>query len=241
LLEAGGKSAQTEAINANLQASDLWAFFQAKMARVTTIRTAAETAKLSLLGDLPTETKAAIQKQIDAWNATAERYDTEPQTGEGRKELSERATEVTAERDRKLAAYHLFELGSAASQLAIVLASAAIITGLALLVYLASALGIVGAGLGLIAWLAPTMLHLWCVANLRAAVRDIGLRTSMLTLSNAYAEQCLLYRVKWTICYPSSEHERTFQPMGVCNPFAICRQPPQQKRPFSRLGGLFRF
>ena len=160
LLEAGGKSTQTEAINANLQASDLWAFFQAKTARVTTIRTAAETAKLSLLGDLPTETKAAIQKQIDAWNATAERYDTEPQTGEGRKELSERATEATAERDRKLAAYHLFELGSAASQLAIVLASAAIITGLALLVYLASALGIVGAGLGLIAWLAPTMLHL---------------------------------------------------------------------------------
>src|SRR5215470_4778417 len=107
LLEAGGKSAQTEAINANLQASDLWAFFQAKTARVTTIRTAAETAKLSLLGDLPAETKAAIQKQIDAWNATAERYDTEPQAGEGRKELSERATEATAERDRKLAAYHL--------------------------------------------------------------------------------------------------------------------------------------
>src|SRR6478672_110632 len=104
LLEAGGKSAQTEAINANLQASDLWAFFQAKAARVTTIRTAAETAKLSLLGDLPTETKAAIQKQIDAWNATAERYDTEPQTGEGRKELSEGAKEAETERDRKLSA-----------------------------------------------------------------------------------------------------------------------------------------
>jgi Domain of unknown function (DUF4337) len=38
LLEAGGKSAQTEAINANLQASDLWAFFQSKTARMTTIR-----------------------------------------------------------------------------------------------------------------------------------------------------------------------------------------------------------
>ena len=158
LLEAGGKSAQTEAINANLQASDLWAFFQAKTARITTILTAAETAKLSLLGDLPAETKAAIQKQIDAWNATAERYDSEPQTG--RKELTERATEAETERDRKLSAYHLFELGSAASQLAIVLASAAIITGLTFLVYLAGGLGIVGAGLGLIAWLAPTMLHL---------------------------------------------------------------------------------
>jgi uncharacterized protein DUF4337 len=66
LLEAGGKSAQTEAINANLKASDLWAFFQAKTARMTTIQTAAESAKLSLLGDLHTEAKAAIQKQIDA-------------------------------------------------------------------------------------------------------------------------------------------------------------------------------
>ena len=143
-----------------MQASDLWAFFQAKTARVTTIQTAVESAKLSLLGDLPAETKAAIQKQIDAWNATVARYDSEPQTGEGRKELSERAKEAEAERDRKLAAYHLFELGSAASQLAIVLASAAIITGLIFLVYLAGILGVVGAALGLIAWQAPTMLHL---------------------------------------------------------------------------------
>jgi EamA domain-containing membrane protein RarD len=59
-----------------------------------------------------------------------------------------------------LAAYHLFEIGSAASQLAIVLASAAIITGVTLLVYMAGALGIVGIGFGAIAWLAPTMLHL---------------------------------------------------------------------------------
>jgi hypothetical protein len=159
LLEAGGKSAQTEAINANLQASDLWAFFQSKTARMTTIQTAAESAKLTLLGDLPADSKATIQKQIDAWNATVARYDSEPQTGEGRKELTERAKEVEAERDRKLAAYHLFELGSAASQIAIVLASAAIITGLIFLVYLAGALGLLGSVLGLIAWQAPTMLH----------------------------------------------------------------------------------
>jgi hypothetical protein len=160
LLEAGGKSAQTEAINANLTASDLWAFFQSKTARMTTLQTAAETAKLTLLGDLPSETKSAIQKQIDAWNATAQRYDSEPQTGEGRKELTERAKEAEAERDHKLAAYHLFELGSAASQLAIVLASAAIITGLMFLAYLAGCFGIIGLSLGLMAWLAPTMLHL---------------------------------------------------------------------------------
>jgi hypothetical protein len=160
LMETGGKSAQTEAMNANLKASSLWAFFQAKTARMTTIRTAAETASLTLLNDLPAATKEAIQKQIDVWNATAARYESEPQTGEGRKELTERALEAEAERDYKLAAYHLFELGSASAQLAIVLASAAIITGVTFLVYLAGALGIVGAGFGVIAWLAPTMLRL---------------------------------------------------------------------------------
>ena len=160
LIETGGKSAQTEAVNANLQASNLWAFFQAKTARMTTTRTAAESASLTLLNDLPPAAKEVIQKQIDAWNATAARYESEPQTGEGRKELTERALEAEAERDRKLAAYHLFEMGSAASQLAIVLASAAIITGVTFLVYMAGALGIIGAGFGVIAWLAPTLLHL---------------------------------------------------------------------------------
>jgi hypothetical protein len=70
------------------------------------------------------------------------------------------ALKENARRSRPLAAYHLFEIGSAASQLAIVLASAAIITGVTLLVYMAGALGIVGIGFGVIAWLAPTMLHL---------------------------------------------------------------------------------
>src|ERR1039457_2816623 len=51
LTEAGGKSAQTEALNANVQASDLWAFFQSKTIRITTIRTAAgEGASCQLAG-----------------------------------------------------------------------------------------------------------------------------------------------------------------------------------------------
>src|SRR5207249_1255798 len=48
LTETGGKSAQTEALDANLQASDLWAFFQAKTVRLTTLRTAAELASIDL-------------------------------------------------------------------------------------------------------------------------------------------------------------------------------------------------
>ncbi|HYG89769.1 MAG TPA: DUF4337 family protein [Azospirillum sp.] len=44
--EATGKSAQTEALNRNVEAPNLWAFFQAKTIRMTTMRTAAEAAKL---------------------------------------------------------------------------------------------------------------------------------------------------------------------------------------------------
>ena len=160
LTETGGKSAQTHAVNANVQASDLWAFFQAKTIRQTTIRTAGEVASIDLLREQNPDIKAAIQKQIDAWNTTAARYESDPQSKEGRKELSERAKQAEAERDHALAAYHLYEFGSAAAQLAIVLASAAIITGLALFVYVAAGLGIIGSAFGLLAWLAPTALHL---------------------------------------------------------------------------------
>jgi uncharacterized protein DUF4337 len=68
LTEVGGKSAQTEALNANVQASDLWTFFQAKTVRLTTIRTAAELSRIDLLREPAPEIKAAIGKQIDSWN-----------------------------------------------------------------------------------------------------------------------------------------------------------------------------
>jgi len=42
-----GKSAQTEAIGANVEASNLWSFFQAKTVRQTVIRTFAEELKLT--------------------------------------------------------------------------------------------------------------------------------------------------------------------------------------------------
>jgi len=144
--ETLGNGAQTSALNANIQAANLWSFFQAKTIRMTTLRTAAEQAEL----DLPQvagnpSAKEAYEKRIDTWKKTAARYESEPDTGEGRKELMARAKETEAKRDRALSAYHNFELGSGAVQIAIVLASAAIITGLTALVWVAGGLGILGA------------------------------------------------------------------------------------------------
>jgi len=48
LSETLGKGAQTETISKNVEASNLWAFFQAKSIRRTVVQTAAEQTKLSL-------------------------------------------------------------------------------------------------------------------------------------------------------------------------------------------------
>src|SRR6201992_1310628 len=108
--ETLGKGAQTETIAKNVEASNLWAFFQAKSIRRTTVQTAAEQAKLGLSTAPDDATKAAVQKQIDDWQKTAARYRSEPETHEGTEQLSERAKHAEEERDLATAKYHHFEL-----------------------------------------------------------------------------------------------------------------------------------
>jgi hypothetical protein len=158
--ETLGKGAQTEALSLNIEAANLWTFFQAKTMRLTMIKTAGETAALNLAQATDPKAKDLIDKQIAAWRKTAERYDSEPETNEGRKELAARAKATEQKRDRSLAAYHNYELASGAVQIAIVLASASIITGLAVLVWVAGALGIMGAAFSLIGFFWPTAVHL---------------------------------------------------------------------------------
>jgi hypothetical protein len=142
--ETLGKGAQTEAVSANIEASDLWAFFQAKSIRLTQVNTAAEEMTVAAQGAADPAAKDTMTKQIDAWKKTAARYDSEPSTKEGRKELAERAKEAEENRNLAMAKYHHYELSSAAFQVGIVLASAAVITGMIGLAWFAGALGVVG-------------------------------------------------------------------------------------------------
>ena len=158
--ETLGKSAQTEAVNLNIKASDLWNFFQAKTIRRTVVLTAAEAKLAEATAVAETEAKQPIAKQIAEWQKTAARYRSEPETGEGTTELAERAKEAEHERDTLLARYHNYELASAAFQIGIVLCSAAVITGMVLLAWLAGGIAVIGIafmGLGLFA---PHALHL---------------------------------------------------------------------------------
>ena len=156
--ETLGKSAQTVGIELNIKASDTWNFFQAKTIRQTSLRTAAEAMTLQL-ASVPDEAgKAAMTKQIEAWRATVTRYESDPQEKDGRKELRAQAEQYERDRDVSLARYHNYEFASAAYQIAIVLASAAVITGLMVMVYAAAGVGVIGllfTALGLFAPNAP--------------------------------------------------------------------------------------
>jgi hypothetical protein len=157
--ETLGKSAQTLGLELNIKASDTWNFFQAKTIRQTTLRTAAEalaTTSAALPND---EAKAAAAKQVETWKQTVARYESEPSTGEGRKELMARAQTLEKQRDIAMARYHNYEYASAAYQIGIVLASATVITGMIALAYGSIGLGVLGllfTGLGLFA---PEAMH----------------------------------------------------------------------------------
>ena len=157
IAETGAKSAQTEVLTQHVEATNTWNFFQAKTMRQTLVRTAAEEleAQYKDAGTVP----PAVKAQVDKWKETAQRYESEPSTNEGRRELAASAKKYESGREKARAAYHNFEFGSAAFQLSIVLASAAAVTSVMFLAYAAAGLGVIGAILTVAGFVAPTLLH----------------------------------------------------------------------------------
>jgi hypothetical protein len=134
-----GNSSQTAGLAMNIEASNTWNFFQAKTVRQTAVRTAIENAKMS---DAPSSPER--DKQLAAWQANVDRWESEPSTNEGRKELMARAKKLEAERDAKLAQYHAYEVISLIFQLGIVLASVSLLSTIMGFALVSMALGLFG-------------------------------------------------------------------------------------------------
>ena len=157
--ETGAKSSQTEALTRNVESVNLWSFFQAKTVRQTAVRTAIEASELQK-ASADASVRSAIEAQQAKWKETVTRWESEPSTGEGRKELMERARGSDEAREHAMARYHLYEYAAAALQVAIVVASASIVTGVSILAFFGVGLGLVGVALGGIGYFAPNLLHL---------------------------------------------------------------------------------
>lgn len=163
--ETLGKSAQTSALNYQIEASNLWNFFQAKSIRRTNTIVASEAMKADFATSSDEARKAVLSKQIGEWEKTSARYRSEPEAGggkgEGTVELARRAIEEQKKRDDALAKYHHYEVASAAFQIAIVLASATVITGMLILSYISVGLALLGLGFMGIGLFAPHAIHLF--------------------------------------------------------------------------------
>jgi len=149
--ETLSKGYQTDVITKQVEASNLWAFYQAKSIRQTTTQLALESVAIMGKKDDP-----AAADFLAKWEKDIKRYASEPDTGEGRKELMARAKKAEAQRDDANHRYHNLEIASGMIQVGIVLASAAVLTSMMVLAWLAGGLGLVATGLAVFAMTAAS-------------------------------------------------------------------------------------
>ncbi|HME26169.1 MAG TPA: DUF4337 family protein [Acetobacteraceae bacterium] len=143
LADMGEKGEQNSYLTHHIGLSDDYAFYQAKNARAT-----AWAAEAGILANLPNAADAGPQAEIKRAKETEARLRDEP-GGDGMKQLAERATMQQAARDEAFHRYHQFELVVGALQIAIVLASVAVVTRILALAIGAGVIGAIAAGFGL--------------------------------------------------------------------------------------------
>ncbi len=142
----GGSNAGKEAINNNVLASNYFNFYQAKNLRQSVLTAAVDEFEVAWLSQpaLPEATQNAIREKLRQYKATIARYDSEPETNEGKKELLALARYHEAKRDHALKQDPYFDYAEALLQIAIVLISVAIVANLVWLSFVGGALGLLG-------------------------------------------------------------------------------------------------
>jgi hypothetical protein len=162
LAEAGAKNAEHRSTELNIESSDLYNFFQAKKVRSTIAETAAQAFEVERSATTDPQTQEAMDKQIAVWKATVAKFEKDPKTPEDSLDaLQERATQASEGRELSNRKLEHFEYASGALQIAVVLASAAIITGAVSLAWIAGGLGLLGAVLLGFGYLAPMALPIF--------------------------------------------------------------------------------
>lgn len=142
----GGSNAQQDALQQNIAASNDWAFFQAKNARRQALRLHTENFETMLLTSpsMPEDVKKSIEAKIADYKAQDKLLTSDPKSGEGLDELFAKGKALEADRDQALKQGPYFDYGQALLQIAIVLASVALISGGNMLLYGSFVLGAFG-------------------------------------------------------------------------------------------------
>ncbi|HYY88819.1 MAG TPA: DUF4337 domain-containing protein [Chloroflexota bacterium] len=141
----GGANATKEMLNANILASDTYAFYQAKNIRQTSNQLAADelAAMLGAQPNMPAEARAQIEQRIAAYKTTVARYESDPASGDGKQELLPKAQDYEHRRDHAAKQDPNFDFAQALYQIGIVLGSVSIVAASRRLLALGIALGVV--------------------------------------------------------------------------------------------------
>ena len=142
----GGSNAMKEATQENILAANAYAFYQAKNIRQTTYKLAVTDLELQLAREpnMNGNAKAMFEKKIEDYKKTVERYESEPDTKEGKKELMARAKEHEANRDHAMRQDPWFDYAEGMLQIAIVLLSVSIVASMPALYWAGAMLGGLG-------------------------------------------------------------------------------------------------
>lgn len=142
----GGNNATNDANFLNIQASNTWAFFQAKNARRQAYKLQADDLELRLATDasLNEDSRKKITDRVADYRAQEKKLTSEPEKKEGLDELFVKGKELERSRDTALARGPYFDYGGALLQIAIVLASIAIISGGSFLLIASVVIGALG-------------------------------------------------------------------------------------------------
>lgn len=146
----GGGNAAKDAAKANLDATNTWAFFQAKNMRRHLLRVEMDDLDMLLLSqpEMPDAAKQAIAAKIAEYRKLDEILtkdpEREPERREGLDQLWEKAKVLESARDEAMRRDPYFDYGEACLQIAIVLASVAIISSGSWLILASGLLGIAG-------------------------------------------------------------------------------------------------
>jgi uncharacterized membrane protein YkgB len=142
----GGSNAGKEAVNNNVLASNFFSFYQAKNLRQSVLMLQSDEIELNWLNEpaLPDAAKEKIKEKLAQYKSTIDRYESDPKTNEGKKELLVRAKQHEEARDHALKQDPYFDYAEALLQIAIVLISVSIIASLPWLAMFGGTLGLIG-------------------------------------------------------------------------------------------------
>ena len=142
----GGSNATKEAAHENILAANTYSFYQAKTIRQQALKIAISDLELKLASDpkMPPQIKELFTKKIEEYQKTIARYESEPETKEGKKELLVKAKGHEAIRDHALLQDPWFDYAEGLLQIAIVLLSVSIIGSIPALFLVGGIVGFLG-------------------------------------------------------------------------------------------------